>query len=218
MIRTFTYTALLILIITSFSCSYKWTTITDTKGNNYRVREYKDFDKQKQYNEKSFFKYQYRQENYSKYHGLIQSDTANEYSYIQFDTVRIYLLRDTKNYIDVFKSGLISGQLIYCKLDSLCRPRGQMGIRNAETGELIKLHIGDWYGHTITIAYFDEPKHLKISPQKRRFKFWVSTFAGTGHDVFFLELTNNKVSKYIDINEFVKDAHVTFIKQAWIII
>ncbi|MCH8317227.1 MAG: hypothetical protein IIA88_01820 [Bacteroidetes bacterium] len=210
---------LIILILLTVSCNYKWTTITDTNGEKYRIRAYNDYDKQEQYNEKSFFKHQYGQENHSKYLGSIQSDTANGYNFIQFDTVRIYLLCNTKKYLSIFTIGLLSGQLIYCTLDSLCRPQTGTEARLVETGELLKPHIGNWYGHTITIAYFDEPEYLKISPQKRRFKFWVSwPNAGNGHNIFFIELTNNKVTKYIDIDEFVKEAQLTFIRTPWAII
>lgn len=195
------------------------TTITDINGKKYRVREYKKYEDQEAYNEKSVFASRYQAKAYSRYDGSISLITVDSFPYVQFDSVRVGFGKDARKFIDIFSSGLLSSKIIYCTQDSLCRPPTPMLITEVATGKVIKPHIGDWYGNIINVGLIEEPEHLKVSPQKRRFKLWINaTYGAYGYNVYFIELTNNKADEYVDINEFVKNASLTFIITPWSII
>ncbi len=201
------------------SCNYKMTTIVDSSGDKHRVREYKNYDDQKVYNENRVFERPNQLDTNSRYNGSISLITTDSLQYVQYDSVRVVLGEKESKFIKIFSSGLLNSKVIYCTLDSLCRPPSPMLIKEVQTGKVVKPHIGDWYGDVIHIGLIEEPEHLKISPNKRRFKLWVNTIYGAyGYNVFFIELTNHKVDSYVDIEEFVKNASLTFIDSPWSII
>lgn len=213
------YILLFGLIILTFSCNYRWKTIADKNGKKHWFREYKNYEDQEIYKEQQVFKKRYKPQTYKKYNGTISLITVDSFPYVQFDTVRIGFGKEARQFIDIFTIGLLNSQIIYCYQDSLCRPPIPMTIINANTGELITPHIGYWYGNIINVGYIEEPNHLKISPQKRRFKLWINTIHGAnGYHIFFIELSNNKVDKYVDIKDFVKNATLTFMISPWFII
>lgn len=201
------------------SCNYKMTTIVDTNGEKHRVRKYKKYEDQKVYNEKRIFEGPNQLDTDSRYNGSISLITTDSLQYVQYDNVRVVLGEEESKFIKIFSSGLLNSKVIYCTLDSLCRPPTPMLIKEVETGKVVKPHIGDWYGDIIHIGLIEEPEYLKISPNKRRFKLWVNAIYGAyGYNVFFIQLTNDKVDKYVDIEEFVKNASLTFINSPWTII
>ncbi len=217
---TTTFKIALGLALFATSCSYRMTTIVDTKGKKYRVREYKKYEDQEVYNEKNVFATQYQTKAYSRYSGSISLITVDSFSYVQFDSVRVGFGKDARKFLDIFSSGLLNSKIIYCTQDSLCRPPMPLVVSTeVETGKVKKPHIGDWYGNIINVGLIEEPEHLKISPQRRRFKLWINAYYGThGYNVYFIELTNDQADKYIDIKEFVNNASLTFIISAWGII
>jgi hypothetical protein len=218
-ILTSTIKILFGLILLATSCSYKVTAITDTNGKKDHVRVYKKIEDQDVYNEKSVFARQYHPKTYSRYIGSISLITIDSFPYVQFDSVRVGFGKDARKFIEIFSSGLLNSKIIYCTQDSLCRTPTAIQLTEVASGKVIKPHIGDWYGDIINVGLIEEPGHLKESPQKRRFKLWISTTYGEhGYSVYFIELTNNKVDKYVDIHEFIKNASLTFIITPWSII
>ncbi len=180
------------------SCKYNWAKITDSNGKQYRVREYKTNEDQQKYKARMVFKCRYKPATYSRYSGSISLITIDSFQYVRFDSVRVGLGRDTRQYIDIFSSGLLNSKIIYCMEDSLCRPNEGLEITDVETGNRIRpdMAIGG-YKYSINVGLIEEPKYLKLSPKQRRFMLWIDTRGGNGYDVYFVELTNDKVNSYV---------------------
>lgn len=213
--KVFRFSIILIFSFFIQSCSYQLKRIEDTEGNKYWTKYYKDYEKQELHYDKNVFKYEYQEESYPKYNGFIWSDTTHGSTFIQFDTVRVYLFKQTDFYKQIFTSGLVSGQMLYCKMDSTCQPTKGLEIRNAKTGEVIIENLWGWTGHTITIDHFEELQKPKSTDQTRRFKFWVNPYKhrfNGGNIIFILELTNSSATKETDLNSFIENAEVTFLK------
>jgi len=186
-------------------------------GEKFSIRNSKDSKKQVEFEDEYIFKNWPREQNYNKYSGVITSDTTHGATYIQFDSVRVYLFEETNRFQNIFSTGLLSGQMIYCKLDSLCTPTKEPVITNAETGEPIIEDLWGWTGHTLRIDYFEEIDYLKSKPTQRKFKFWVYPFkirtSGFNY-IFLLELTNKNANQQTDLETFIKGSSVTFLTKA----
>ncbi|MBK0403150.1 hypothetical protein I5M27_09150 [Adhaeribacter sp. BT258] len=209
---------IIVLTLLSTSCSYKWAIITE--GNKrFLIRDYKDYDDKDAYFAKLVFKKKYKPKVYSRYSGEIIIVNEDNFPEVQFDTVRVGIAPNAIKFIEIFSSGILNSEILYCTLDSLCRPPSPMQMRDAKTGEIVKRYKGKTYKNYINVGLIEEPEQLKISPQRRRFKLWVDTTeGGYGYDVVLVEITNLKVDSYVDIREFVKGASLTYIVRAWGII
>lgn len=198
---------LILFCLFFFSCSYRYVPCYTTDGKKKKCREYKNHDKQEAYAAQLIFKYQYKEVYYPKYTGTVLHDTANEGLYFQFDTARIYLSKEASIYTPLFLDGVLYTQQFYCALDTECvRPLGPMV---TEGGKAVNFSEGmHFYIYT-----FEEPAYLRKSPQKRRFKIAIPFF--DGEYIIFIELTNNTVHKYVNIEEFAKNARLTFIIFGW---
>jgi hypothetical protein len=210
---------LLTLSLVFQSCNYRWVRVETTDGKKVRIKEYKDYKVAEMKRDLYFFKYDYHEQTYPKYSGIITSDTIRGSAFIQFDSIRVYLNYGTSKYKSIFSSGLVSGQMIYCAMDSSCKPvNAALVMVRSSTGDTIVENLWGWTGHTIQIDHFEELKYVNSKSTQRRFKFWVYPgkvrFNG-GNDIFFLELTNDKADETTDIDDFIKGARVTFIKKAW---
>lgn len=212
-----TLTITVLVTLTLQSCGYTWTRVEATDGKKLWVRKYKDIRKREQLEDRYIFKNWKRDQVYQKYSGSITSDTTHGSTFIQFDSVRVYLLQGTDRFKSIFTSGLISGQLLYCKLNSSCKPTEGLKLLNAETGEPLIENLWGWTGHTITIDYFEEMKNIKSKPTQRRFKFWVYPYKirfNGANGIFLLELTNNNANKQTDLETFIKGSSVTLLTVA----
>lgn len=173
--------------------------------------------KKEQFKDRYIFKNRKRDTTYQKYTGQIVADTTHGSTFIQFDSVRVYLFSKTDKYKSIFTSGLISGQMLYCEMDSSCKPIEGLRFTDAETGEPIIEDLWGWTGHTITIDYFEELKNIKSKPTERKFKFWVYPYKirfNGANDIFLLELKNENANKETDLETFIKGATVTLLVKA----
>jgi len=201
-------------MLTGQSCGYTWIRLESTTGQKFWVRHYNDQQKQEQFEDHYVFKKWKKDQVYQRYTGNITSDTTHGSVFIQFDSVRVYLHGRAGTFSSIFTSGLISGQMLYCKMDSSCKPtEGLKGI-NIKTGEPMLEQLWGWAGHTITIDYFEEMKNIKSKPTQRKFKFWVYPYKirfNGGNDIFLLELTNENATRDTDLESFIRGASVTFL-------
>jgi len=167
--------------------------------------------------ENAFFKNQYHPKTYKKYSGNIFTDTTHGSTFVQFDSIRVYLFEGTDSLKSIFTSGLLSGQMLYCTLDSSCEATPEIGMYDS-LGKLFIEDLWGWTGHTIEIDYFGLLTNVKSKPTERRFKFWVYPYKirmNGGNDILFLELTNENADDKTDIETFIKGAKVTFLKRGW---
>jgi hypothetical protein len=192
-----------VIILTCQACSYHWKKCTDIYGNSFWVRKYKTYQMQKEYEYQYIFNNWVRNKSYQKYDGEITTDL----NFIRFDTTRFLLFDTTIKYKNIFNSGLILPQMLYCELDTFCRPPVEdLTILNIKSG-------GGWRGHTITIDYFEELTNLRTKPTQRKFVFWANPYTirlNCANPIFLLELTNNNANKKTDLDTFIKGSSVTF--------
>jgi hypothetical protein len=200
-------------MLTSQSCNYLLKTAKTEDGKTILVRYYPDLDKRQDHQIKCVFKYQYKENSYQKYSGNIKSDTIDGMTYIQFDSLRIYLSGGAIRYKNIFSSGLLSSQMIYCENDSLCRvPKmDDSFFISIETGKQIPRNFHGWTGPEIFISNFKEITNVSSSPRKKQFRFNISHM--NGFSVYVLELTNNNKPSTFD--DFINGARVTFLKYGW---
>lgn len=210
-----------LLLVTLQSCSYRMRRVETTDGQKVWVKDYKDYKVAEEKRDQNVFEELYTEQSYPKYSGKIDFDTINNSTFIQFDSVRVYLFNGTSKYRYIFTTGLLSGQMIYCERDSSCIPQAPLVYINSKNGDTLAEEIWGWTGHTITVDYFEELSHVKSKPTQRRFKFWVYPYKrrfNGGNDIFFLELTNENANESTEINAFIKGAQVTYLKKAWMMI
>ena len=68
------------------------------------------------------------------------------------------------------------------------------------------------------ISSFEELKFLKTSPKVKRFRFWLFSKKTANPTVYFLEITNEQATEETDIETFIANGKLTFLKSGWIII
>ena len=200
------------------TCSYHWTKAKTSDGRTVWYKFYKDPKVRKIKKDQSVFKYNYKEKIYQKYSGILLTDTIHGSTFIQFDSIRIYLFNNTDQFKNIFISKLVSGQMLYCEMDSACRPIPETEFTNVETGKPILRDLWGWTGHTITIDHFEELNYVNSKPTQRRFKFMVfpEKVRFNGYNaVFFLELTNKQADNTFNLETFIAGAKVTFLKNAW---
>ncbi len=261
-IRTFLLSLLVINILSS--CGYKMITVTTVDGKKFKERQYSDFDKGEQYIDEIVYKRIYKAQEYLKFSGKITSDTISttlkDADFIQFDSnERIYLEFGDKQYISLFKAGLIYPKMIFCATDS-CKPLYDYNdtiisdtsdatiakygrpkymeyqIKGDDTINLFhsngyskppenaldikylyifpsKYDRYRWKGVSVTIRYIKELKYLEKSKHKRVFKFEIAMYEHCCNPTdyrYYIELENNDVGRKTKLNDFVKNAKVTF--------
>lgn len=208
-----------VLLAAVFSCSYRLIRVETPDGKHFWSKQYKDVELGERKEDQSVFKDWYNVQSHDRYSGNITSDTINGTTFVQFDSARIYLFDETSRYKNLFTSGLISSQLLYCTFNEDCKPVEPMYvITNTETGDTLVEDLWGWTGHTIRIEYFEELQHVHSKPTQRRFKFWVYPYKmrfNGSNSIFYIELTNENANRDTDLDTFIQGAKVTFIESPW---
>lgn len=193
------------------ACGYGNIVHFTPNGKKIKERAYRNPEKEEAYRTRMFFKYRYKESNYSKYTGRItQEQTQNGRLCVQFDSSRIYLLKDIAQYAPLFTCGVLYPHQFYCAMDTSCKFIQPYTIIERNSGKDSVKTIAD---EALTISSFEEPRYLKVSPQCRRFKIAIPY--GAGGSIILVELKNNTVQRYVSIDEFAKNAHLSFISVAW---
>jgi hypothetical protein len=221
-------------LISISSCAYKTGTLTSTEGKKVKVRYYKDDNKQKEYENTATFKRVYTPMTFKRHAGLIAKDSFENYIYFEFDTVRIYIDKnltkgiDGAKYSTLLESGILSPSIIFCALDSLCRPQQDSSNRMITIGNtrsysnnydafdsafILKRY--NWSGLRISISDIEELPYLEKN-KTRVFKFEHKIYYGGPRNAFyFFEITNDSANKKTSFIDFIKGGRLTFIKHTW---
>jgi hypothetical protein len=153
-----------------------------------------------------------RIESYEKYKGYITTDTFKDLTFIQFDSVRIYLDSGSAKFSSIFSSGLVTTQMFYCKWNKECTPPED------EIIGLGKRNFYGWEGNAIIITDMVLLKEVNSKATQRRFELLPRALIHTasfGKSFYFLELTNDNANSKTDIETFIKGARVTLFKYGW---
>jgi len=158
-------------------------------------RIFKNQGEQENYWAEELFKQKYRKEIFDKYNGDIKIIDDNHFLFGN-QSLELY------NYKSELKSVLAKG-ILYPQVFGL----------------------GD-----IQITDFEELKFLSHSDKAKRFKLWVfskgftnsilsnNASYGANPTVYFIELTNKKATDKTSLEDFIKDAELTFVRRGWLII
>ena len=215
------------------SCAYRWHVVKDHDNKKYTIRHHKSISPKNALRQAKIFKWQYEFKEWPTFAGHISTDTSHDAKFIEFDTNRVYLFTDSKEFSSLFTSGVLSDQMIYCAMDSLClmnQPFDTSGLYNNsfmienERRNYLKHFDRDvygWRGNALEIFHIEQFYGFNPSPTTRRFELWVSNMrwsGGDGHDVLYLEVTNKSGRKRTSLKKFLNGAQVTFIKRVYIMI
>ena len=167
------------------SCSYTWRTGVSMQGKRFFYKDYKNYDVEQKMLRRQLFAHWSEVSKYSKFNGVISSDTTHGSIFIQFDSNRIYLFAKAVNYADLFTTGLLSPQMIYCALDSNCIPHDAEWAVTDLNGKPISHSLYGWTGNAISIGHIELLTNVKSKSTQRRFEIWVRQYSV--YDAFFLE-------------------------------
>lgn len=193
------------------SCGYRWESALTEDGEKVRNRVYKKLAVAEAKRNQSVFNYRDSTKPPPKYLGTITSDTIHNYTFIQFDSIRVYLYDKSSDFKEIFTSGLVSGQTLYSGNNLIATDTAKN-----------KWDIWGWKGKTVFIGGFELLTNVKSKPTERRFKFYAESYPRQppllyvlGDDAYFLELTNDKATRKTDLHTFLKNANVTLLTLAW---
>jgi hypothetical protein len=199
-----------------------------------KVRHYTDDLKQMKYEYTQTFKRVYSIEKFERFSDNIIKDTFKDYTYFQFDSARIYLKNnlltgiERKSISALFEYGILTPTIIFCALDSLCRPFKDSSAQMITEGKTRyfsgKYRVSDstysfaeygWNGLQINISDIEELKYLN-KKNTRVYKLEQRFYKGHWNDAFFLfEITNDSANSKTSSTDFVKGGRLTFIKHTW---
>jgi hypothetical protein len=156
------------------------------------------------------FKNHYKPQIHVQYQGLISSDTIQNQTFVQFDTVRVYLLNQTKTYKRLFEKGLLCGQLFYCKQDSSCTDLNTINIPKSQSST----YFMNWKGHSVGVDRIELLYDVHASQTQRRYKIAAHSIEMgnyyVGNIVYYMELTNPHATRFTSFKTFIKGASMTY--------
>jgi hypothetical protein len=154
---------------------------------------------------------------YPRYTGDISADTIEGFSYIQYDSTRVYLDPEANSLNEIFTSGLLSAQLFFCIWDTSCLPPPNQERIDLKTGATLtsQNQYQGWKGNGAICHSIEPMPKIQINGTQRRFKLKMSRFAPIGIDVLFLELTNENANTETSMSSFIKGARVTYLQRVW---
>lgn len=184
-------------------------------AQNSTVIEAKDFKNQGEaevYNSKKLFEEEYTKQTFEKFKGVISIESK---STIKFDDKTLLIWAFEPALLKIFTDGIFYPQLILGYEENLpVKTKKELDSLSKQKQLTYFLTRND----TLNISDFEELKFLSKSPKVKRFRFWVFHSGFMNPQVYFIELTNNKATKRTDIEAFISNAELTFLKAAWIII
>jgi hypothetical protein len=181
--------------------------ITCTSQN----KEFKNQGEQEDYWAERIFNNEYVKKEYSKFNGKIEIINDNK---ILFDN-KTLLVNCPKTYLAIFKNGLFYPQLIFGNSENN---------KILSNEELNKLSQNDRFFYNInrndsfSISNFEELEFLSKSPKIKRFRFWNFRHGSANPQVYFIELINENANSNTSLENFLKNAHLTYIKAGHIVI
>lgn len=217
----------ILIVFLFFGCSYTYETIQTSEGKTYRIHSYKDDFKQEKYENTLKYKNSYSKMSLSKYDKIVLTGSFSQFIYFQYDSTRIYIDSTLKNYNPLFLSGIITPKIIFCEANKLCRPiqdSSTLWIKNNDsTLSASNRHVVfssdflakryNWTGNRISISSIKELPYLTKSFKTRVYIIEHKIYqGGPTNNYYFIELTNDQASRNSSLDNFIKNARLTFFK------
>ncbi len=174
------------------SCHYTLYQASDINGKKHWVRGYKSYKLGHRYYDRNIIKYKYKSENYNN-NSICVSKTDTT---IDYDSIKIRVLKDSKQYATIFTDGIISGNLI-------SKFYGSANNIPAVDEEIIPAKIDT--GIKIFKIYSLHPlTNIKTKKGHRFFQFHISPYW------FYFELTNPNAKRKTRLEDFIKGSHLSW--------
>lgn len=184
------------------SCNYRWIIRKDKNGRHHIVKDYPRYFNKDGGEDKFVFRTEYKQTSYSC--GNKKRFTFYGDSLFVGDSVTYFLISNSKKYIDIFRLGLISADLLRQYQPQETRVRHI----NIETGKEVK---EDLSMETFGIG-LEELQNMRTKKTVRRFKYTIGM--NNGFETFYFELKNGKANRKTPVDSFIKGAHLIFFCQS----
>lgn len=159
-----------------------------------------------------FFKTEYKDSLYQKFHGSITVVDSNT---VKFEKKALIVWGTKADLLAIFKEGIFYPQLILGNEENLAT-KTKEEISALNNKELFRYNISR--NDSLQISNFEELEIVAQSPQQKRFRFWVYQPGLANPQVYFLELKNSDADEKTDLKTFIKGAKLTFLKSAWMVI
>ena len=197
------FLGVLLLFLVLGSCNYKWALRYRKDGKRHIVKDYPNYINKDDGYEKFVFRTLYKQAEYSS--TSIRTFKFYGDSLFVGDSVTYYFYCDSPKYIQIFKLGIISADLL-----RKYQPGSQRLIRKEiKTGKRIN---EDLSMEKFTIYGLEELHNMRTKKNTRRYKYTIAL--GSGFDTYCFELKNEKANRKTPIDSFIKGAHLTFFRHS----
>ncbi len=186
--------AFLLILFSLQSCAYSWRKVETDSGEKQWVKQYKSNTILGNHSNRYEFIGYYRcckpKESYVKYSGAQKTDTINGSIFIQYDSANIFFDPDSKFYSTLFTHRILSRQIIL----------------NA-----FQCNMFGWDKNDIFISDFKILRFMGSLPTQRKFIFCANSGNfGPSKETFFVEITNDKASRWTNLKTFIEGARLTF--------
>lgn len=174
-------------------------------------REFKNQGEQENYWAERIFEKEYKKQQYDKFNGKIEIINDNK---IKFEN-KTLIVYCPKEFLSIFISGIFYPQLI------IGNEENNKELSNEEQEKLSpedRFKYNFSRNDSFSVSVFEELTFLSNSPKIKRFRFWNSRPGFANPQVYFIELTNENAEVNTSLENFLKNAELTYIKAGHIII
>ena len=174
-------------------------------------KKFKNQGEQENYWAEQVFEKQYQKQKFPKYKGKIIV-LSNQKIKFENKTLELNIF---DYYLPIFKNGIFYPQLILGNTDNN-RILTENELEKATDEERIFNQIGR--NDLFRISNLEELTFLNKDPKIKRFRFWSYTPGMVNPTVYYFEITNEKANKDSNLQEFSKNAKLTFLKKGGLIL
>jgi hypothetical protein len=152
---------------------------------------------------KDVFRREYKKNHYEKFRGQVEVINKNIFRY--WDKVLTVYAEDTK-LIPIFSKGLFFADIVGGKHTTKSLTKSQLDTMSTDAKAFYNISRND----SLTIGNVEQLENLNPNPKTKRFVFWLYTKGMANPTECYFELYNDKGTKGMTIDEFIKNSKLTF--------
>jgi len=152
---------------------------------------------------KGVFRREYKKTDYEKFSG--QVETINENTFRYGDKV-LTVYTENKNLIPIFSKGIFHADIIGGKQTTKPLTKSQLDTMSTDAKVFYNISRND----SITIGNVEQLEKLNPNPKTKRFVFWLYNKGMANPTECYFELSNDKGTKEMTIDDFIGNSKLTF--------
>ena len=160
---------------------------------------------------KDVFKNEYKKQNLERFDGKVEKLDENTFRYGE-KVLTVY--SEDKSLITIFSKGIFHPNIIGGKHTTKALTKSQLDTMSTQEKVFYNLTRND----STTIGNLEELERLNPDSKTKRFVFWLYRKGIANPTECYFELYNERANKKMTIEEFVKNARLTFYYRGTIII